>query len=127
MFVEDEPRDLLVLHKVGLARINQEWHYHLATTAGRPRCGAAINRSEWRLLRLAQPPSDLCGRCARLLGPRASGLRPGRSEPSSAQQIALPFDDEPFLEEPEGLERKLPPSDADLLDQLLNDEPFDDE
>lgn len=122
MFVEDEPRDLLVLHKVGLARINQEWHYHLATAAGRPRCGAAINRSEWRLLRVAQPPSDLCGRCARLLGPRFSGLRPGRSEPPSAQQIALPLDDDQAP-----LDRAISPPDDDLLNQLLNEEPFDED
>jgi len=88
--------DLLVLVKPGLARISQDWHPHLANSAGRPRCGALLNLREWQLRTLAAPPDGLCARCARLLRPRTSSrvvVRPGTTTPS-ADQLGLPLDDE---------------------------------
>lgn len=95
---DDTPGDLLVLMKIGLARIKQDWHYHLATAAGRPRCGALLNLREWHLQTVVDPPADLCGRCARLINPKARRIhiassRLGRAEESEAQ-LGLPLDED---------------------------------
>jgi hypothetical protein len=91
--------ELLVLVKPGLS---QNWHPHLATAAGRPRCGALLNLREWQLQRVAAPPRSLCARCARLLNPRTSAARVPvcRVTPApDATQLGLPLDDAEMAEQ----------------------------
>lgn len=102
--------DLLVLMKIGLARFQQGWHYHLANGAGRPRCGALLNLREWQVRAVAVPPTPLCGRCARLLHPakRAIATAANRATPlPAAGQMGLPLDDDV-------------PEDDDLADETLD-------
>lgn len=100
--MHDEPNQpIRVLAKSALARVNPDWHYHLANAAGRPRCGALLNLREWQLRELAAPPGNLCARCARLLRPkgeRAVRLRiPLSAAPEetdddpTAEQLGLPL------------------------------------
>lgn len=99
---DDAPGGLLILIKPGLAGLSQDWHPHLANSAGRPRCGALLNLREWQLRNVGAPPRGLCARCARLLGPRFSTSHsPARrhAAPPDAAQMGLPLDDDDLPED----------------------------
>jgi hypothetical protein len=72
MSEQETPLTIKVLVKIAPARINPDWHYHIANHAGRPMCGALLNMRDWHLRELSQLPSHLCTRCAKSLKPKST-------------------------------------------------------
>lgn len=95
-----EQRPIVVLAKSGVARLNPDWHYHLANEAGRARCGALLNLREWQIRELPQAPGNMCARCARLLQPKNSARQrlriplsaaPDDDQEAPGEQLGLPL------------------------------------
>ncbi len=88
---------IAVLAKLAAAgRFHDDWRYHLANAAGRPRCGALLNMHEWQLRTMPHLPRGVCARCARSYSPRGprTSMHIDADPREDDQQLLLPLDED---------------------------------